>query len=320
MRRPIALLFALAACDSDAPKQPLEPPAKIVAAPPPAKQAESKPPAPVEPVPTKDFVAMLAAHPQPTLVGPFESLELVPLLTVPQAELRAPHLFRETRPHEIAGDFIFSSPAYPGIAFEVDRIGQIDTGPETWLVDTLRAKLPDDGADAKLTAAWGEPKTSGDAKIWLAPAQHLRVDLDGRTLSFHGYTPLAEFIGSDPKLFGFENGEPILGATGADLQRRFGRRIMDYAKIRMWPLERGRDVVLEFASSLELGEDDLPSYVVKGYRIDLTESSEDVHALLEQKLGKPKLDTRRYEDMRTYRSKPRITYDGVELVVGIPPE
>jgi hypothetical protein len=321
MRGPLALCVALVACDSDAPKQQLEAPKPVKAEAPaqaPAVRDDPKP-APIEPVPAKDFVGMLAAKPEPSLVGPFEGLELSPFLTVPQAELRAPHLFRTTRPDEIAGDFLFSSPAYPGIAFEVDRMGQIDSGPETWLVDVLRAKLPDDTAAAKLTAAWGEPSTAGDTKIWLAPALHLRADLEGRTLSFRRYMPLTEFIGVDRDRFGFEGGAPILGATGADLQRRFGRRIFDYSRILLDPLERGRHVLLEFAWPLALGEDDLPTYVVPGYALELDAPSEEVHALLAARLGKPTPDPKD-ASILVYKKRPRITYDGVELVVGTPPD
>ena len=129
--------------------------------------------------------------------------------------------------------------------------------------------------------------------------------------------PLASFIGADPTLFGFEGRAPILGATGSDLLRRFGRRIRDYSTIRLWPIERGSQIDLEFADGLMLGEEDLLDHVVMGYSLQIGNDAA-VSALLEKKLGKPKPDSEN-EHIRVYRKSPRVTFDGSLLVVGEEP-
>lgn len=135
------------------------------------------------------------------------------------------------------------------------------------------------------------------------------------TLVFRGYTPLTELIGDDPKLFGFEGGKPILGATGEEIRRRFGRRVMDYSSPDV-AHQVGDDVVLRFGFMVD--EEELADLVIRGYTMELA-GGEKVHALLEVKLGKPRPD-RRNEHVMVYREAPRVTFDGTELVVGEPPE
>lgn len=345
MRR-LALLVvcaALFACDSDRPTRPLESPAKAwpaKASPatsesePPAKtttptvsDAPAKPDAPKAPlVPAaRDFVAELTAKPHPSLVGPFESLTLDPMLTIRTARTQAPHLFEATRPGSFTGPFTYSSPQWPGFEFDVVRAGQIDSELDAWLVDSLRVVMASEGIAARLVAAWGEPQIDRDKRTWLAPDLGLRADLDADrelgadkiVLTLRGYTPLATFIGTDPTLFGFEGGKPILGAKGSDLVRRFGRRMRNYNTIRLWPTERSGTIDLLFADPLALDEDEMLDYVVTGFALDIYDDAA-VSALLEAKFGKPKVD-RENDRVRVYRKSPRVTFDGAELVVGVAP-
>lgn len=328
----LAVSAVLLACDGDRPTKPLESPtktsrkrvdepAKVDA---PAKSTARPEPASVVP-PAKHALALLVATPHPTLVGPLERITLEPQLTVGKARRQAPELLATTRPGSLTGPFTYTSIEWPGVAFDVVRMGQIDSAPDDWLVESLRIVMPRDGVAERLKTAWGDPHVEGTTSTWLAPAISLRADLHEErdlaaneiALTFRQYTPLESFIGTDPTRFGFEGGAPILGAKGSDLLKRFGRRIFDYNKIRLGHIEHGRMIELHFAGLLELGEEELPDHVVAGYSLEIGDD-EAVSAMLEEAFGKPKPD-RDNEYIRIYRKSPRLTFDGNELVVGIDP-
>jgi hypothetical protein len=320
----LAACVTLLACDSDRPTKPLESPPKEKPATVAKQAAPAKSEAKAEPTKTaaKDILTELTAKPHPSLVGPFAALALDPKLTVGAARRTAPQLFTSMRKGALTGPYVHTSPEFPGVDFEIELLGQIDSELDAWLVESLRISLPKAGVLDRLMTAWGEPTTRNGSHTWLAPDLHLRADLpertdgDRTTLTLQIYTPLADFIGSDPKLFGFEAGAPILGATGAELLRRFGRRIVDYNTVVLPPLEQGPELRLSFADPLELGEDDLPEHVVTGWAVDVYDDR--MHAALEKKLGKPTPDPE-HDVVKIYAKKPRITFDGDTLVVGEAP-
>lgn len=319
---PLAACVMLLACDSDRPTKPLESPPKQK----PATIAKKDPPAKAEPPKpvTKDVVAELTAKPEPSLVGPFAALtrKFDPMLSVRAASREQPSLFTPMLKKTVTGPFVYTSPEFPGVEFQVELLGQIDSDLDDWIVESLRIVLPKAGVLDRLKTAWGEPKTKSGSHTWLAPNQRLRADLveksedDRVTLTLRSYTPFDDFIGRNPKMFGCEGGAPILGATGAELLRRFGRRMVDYDTVVLPPLEQGPELRLSFADPLELGEDDLPEYVVTGWAVDVYDDR--MHAALEKKLGKPTPDPE-HEVVMIYAKNPRITFDGDTLVVGEAP-
>lgn len=328
-------LFALVACaltfacDADRPTTPLRSPTVAKAEAPELRAAPTTTAGPSRaleaPTPAttpKDVIAELAATPHPSLVGPFAALTLTQSTTVRDARSQAPQLFANRREGALTGPYAFTAKEWPDQLFEVAPLGQIDSDLDQWLVGSLRVIRRAEGAEQALVAAWGDPKTDGSAKVWLAPELGLRADLHRPhgvdasriAITLRGYTPLATLIGTDAALFGFEEGAPILGAKGSELVRRFGRRIMDYDKIRLWPIENGGPIDLWFAAPFELDEASLPDHLVTGFALELG-NDQAVSALLEKKLGKPTID-RDDDRIRVYRKSPRVTFDGNELVVG----
>jgi hypothetical protein len=271
--------------------------------------------------PAGDYWTQLTATKTPTLVGPFARLTLSPKLSVGAAKGQAPELFAKVHTPDIDW-FEYASDDYPGMVFYVQRKGQIDSEPDTWLVGRLRVVAPADLA-GRLTAAWGTPTKAGDTLYWYDPSHGMRAELgtermDSTTqlvLDLQGYTPLATFIGTDPNAFGFEEGRPVVGASGKELTRRFGRRIFDGSKIVLWPTELAADETdVRFAESGD--PDDMPERI-EGYTIQFPDAAVDgLKAALEKKLGAPKPDRQDAQTLVYGASGPRIALQGNELQVG----
>jgi hypothetical protein len=269
--------------------------------------------------PKRDYWSLLAAAKVPTLVGPFAKLQLDPGLTIASAREQAPELF-EKASHQLEW-FEYSSDELGGQVFFVERMGQLDTDPDTWLLGRLRVVAPPD-LEAKLTAAWGPPKKSTSGTFWYDPAHSLRADLhveplfeQGKlVLDLQGYTPLAKFIGDDPKLFGFEQGEAMVGAMNHDVERRFGRRVFDSDHLELWPTELDPDYAkVVFAEDL-FGDD--AAFRLEYVDIEFHDDAKnELQALLAKKfhVAKPRQD----EDGLVYRAtSPRVTLFGSELRIG----
>ncbi len=267
-----------------------------------------------------DFVALLVAQHGPALVGPFAALELAPELTIGDARRRAPALFDPANVMKALDWFEYKGSDYPGVSLRTERFGQIDSDPDTWLVGRLRAVIGDSALEGKLTQAWGAPRKAGTRSLWFAPAAHLRCSLelaDGRdaptdamVLDCDRYLPLAELIGTDKVLFGFEGKVPVLGAQPGELARRFGRRMFDEgARIMLPPTElalRSTDV--------QIGDMEAPERVT--FMIIKIDDPPAAAALLQAKFGAPREDANLG---RVYRARPRVVLDSFGLTVGIPP-
>lgn len=90
-------------------------------------------------------------------------------------------------------------------------------------LDGVTIKLPyNEGAYTLLTEAWGKPT---DNHTWFDRKQRWRADWDDATLWIGPFTPLAEVLGPGPE--GLTEQKPVIGATLAELQQRFGKRLIE---------------------------------------------------------------------------------------------
>jgi len=281
------------------------------AGPPPGGSAAAPAPAPASP--PADFVALATAGKQPALVGPFAAVRLTPDLTIRDARKAAPALFvraADSRWFEATDD------RFPGLRFQVERLGQIDDDPEDWSVGTLQVLLPEAGLRERLTAAWGPPRGAG-APCWFDPDAGLRACLragkDGARLTFDGYVPLARLLGDGRERFGFEGDRPLIGATQAEIHRRFPHRVHeDGDQLWLWPVELGTDrTVVHLGDVLDTPEP------IRGFSIELPSGQVDeATALLAQKLGKP-VET---DDGLVFAKRPRVVLVGDVIDVGAAPD
>jgi hypothetical protein len=268
-----------------------------------------------------DFVELLTAKKAPALVGPFAKLKLSPMLTIAQARTQAPELVDEKSIGKSLDWFEYKGADITGAVLRVRRVGQIDSGPDTWLVGELRAVIKDPKLEDKLIAAWGAPRKTKKTATWLDPAAKIRCVLfagsdferapGAMVLDCGGYLPLADLIGTDKKLFGFEEGKPLIGMTQPALQKRYGRRLWDEGtRIKLWPTETSTtDTTIQFGSF------DAPTKVTY-FRITMIDAKAAA-PLLEAKFGKPK----ETDAGQVYRAKaPKVTLDGNEIIVGVVPE
>ncbi len=281
--------------------------------------------APVAPNPSKDFVALLTAHTKPTLVGPFAPLTVSSDLTIGEARRIAPDLVVEANVMKALDWFEYKAEAYTDVSLRTERFGQIDSLPDTWLVGRLRAVFlhgkPD--LEATLTKAWGAPRKLGRRAVWFDPPAHLRCMLwnsDGRdtpsdsvVLDCGRYMPIAELVGTDKTLFGFEEGKPLLGMTTRAVQARWGRRVFDEGVMILLPPTE----LAERATTIRTGDYEAPDKVT-WYTLSLSADQATIAALLGAKFGKPKQDDNIAGDI--YRAKPRVVFTGSQITVGIEPE
>jgi hypothetical protein len=278
----------------------------------------------VLPAAGKDFVALLTAQTKPALVGPFAKLQLASDLTIAAARAQAPDLVVDANVMNALDWYEYKAETYAGVSLRTERVGQLDSLPETWLVGRLRAVIGDLGIQDKLTRAWGTPKVYGKRAHWYDPAAKLRCVLqpsDGRdtptgtmVLDCDGYTPLAEMIGTDKTLFGFEEGTPILGMPLAAVKARWGRRVFEEgSQIMLRPTE-----LAERVTRLQIGDKEPPEKVT-WFTLSLSADQPTIEKLLEAKFGKPHEDDK--INGKIYRAKaPRVVFTGSEITVGIPPE
>ena len=281
--------------------------------------------APVAPKPGKDFVALLTAHAKPTLVGPFAPLTVSSDLTISEARRIAPDLVLEANVMKALDWFEYKAEAYTDVSLRTERFGQLDSLPDTWLVGRLRAVFfhgkPD--LEAQLTKAWGTPKKLGRRAVWFDPPAHLRCMLwnsDGRdtpsdslVLDCGRYMPIAELVGTDKTLFGFEEGKPLLGMTTRAVQARWGRRVFDAGVMILLPPTE----LAERATTVRTGDYEAPDKVT-WYTLSLSADQATIAQLLEAKFGKPKQDDNIAGDI--YRAKPRVVFTGSQITVGVEPE
>ncbi len=282
--------------------------------------------APVAPrSPSADFVALLTAHAKPTLVGPFAALTVSTDLTIGEARRIAPDL---VVPENVMKDldwFEYKTESYTDVSLRTERFGQIDSPPDTWLVGRLRAVFLHGRADleAALTKAWGAPRKLGRRALWFDAPMHLRCMLwnsDGRdtpkdslVLDCGRYMPLVELIGTDKALFGFEQGQPLLGMTTRAVLKRWGRRVFNEgATIMLPPTE-----LAERATTIRTGDFEAPEKVT-WYTLSLSADQSTIAALLDAKFGKPTQDDAVAGDI--YRARPRVVFTGSEVTVGVQPE
>jgi hypothetical protein len=269
----------------------------------------------------KDFVALLTAHAKPTLVGPFAKLTVSTDMTIGDARRIAPDLLVETNVIEGLDWYAYTAEAYEGVSVRTERFGQIDSPPDTWLVGRLRAVFlhgkPD--LEATLAKAWGAPRKLGRRALWFDAPAHLRCMLwnsDGRdtpkdslVLDCGRYVPLAELIGTDKALFGFEDGQPLLGMTKAAVQKRWGRRAFEEGRVIMLPPTE----LAERATTILTGDYVVPE-TITWYTLSLSADQNTIAALLDAKFGKPAQDPQLPGDV--YRTKPRIVFMGSQVTVG----
>lgn len=292
----------------------------------------SQPPTPgsgsatVVPVtPTKDFVALLTAHARPTLVGPFAPLTVATDSTIGEVRRIAPDLVVPQNVMKALDWFEYKADAYTDVSLRTERFGQIDTLPDTWLVGRLRAVFlhgkPD--LEATLTKAWGPPKKLGRRALWFDVPAHLRCMLwssDGRdtpkeslVLDCGRYVPLAELIGTDKTLFGFEDGQPLLGMTTRAVEKKWGRRVFDEGVNLLLPPTE----LAERATTVRFGDFEAPE-TITWYTLSLSADQATIAGLLEAKFGPPTQDDAIAGDI--YRAKPRVVFTGSQVTVGIEPE
>lgn len=273
----------------------------------------------------KDFVVLLVASPRPALVGPFAPLPIARDITIGEAARIAPELVAPGNVMKALDWFEYKADPYAGVSLRTERFGQLDSDPETWLVGRLRAVFlggkPD--LEATLTKAWGKPIKVGRRAVWVDPGTHVRCMLwssDGRdtpkdslVLDCGRYLPLAELIGTDKVLFGFEQGTPLLGMPMTAVKKRWGRRVFDDgASILLPPTE-----LAERATQIRTGDFEAPA-VVSYYTLSISADQPTIEKLLEAKFGKPKQDPAIAGDI--YRQKPRVVLTGSEITVGVEPE
>jgi len=273
----------------------------------------------------KDFVALLTAHDRPALVGPFAALPIANDLTIAEARRIAPALVDDANVMKALDWFEYRAESYAGVSLRTERFGQLDTMPDTWLVGRLRAVFlggrPD--LEGTLTKAWGAPIKVGRRAVWADPAAHVRCMLwnsDGRdtpkdslVLDCGRYVPLAELIGADRALFGFEQGTPLLGMSMRDVKKRWGRRVFDDGlNILLPPTE-----LAERATAIRTADFEAPATITY-YVLSLSADQPTIEKLLEAKFGKPTQDPAVAGDI--YRAKPRVVFTGSNIVVGIEPE
>lgn len=90
-------------------------------------------------------------------------------------------------------------------------------------LDGVMIELPhDDASHVLLAEAWGKPT---DYNAWFNRVQRWRADWDDATISIGPFLPLAEVLGAGPE--GLTEAKPIIGATVAELQQRFGKRLFE---------------------------------------------------------------------------------------------
>jgi len=273
----------------------------------------------------KDFVALLTAHAKPTLVGPFAPLAVSKDLTIGNARRIAPDLVDPANVMKALDWFEYKAADYGDVSLRTERFGQIDSDPDTWLVGRLRAVFlhgkPD--LEAILTKAWGTPTKLGRRALWFDPPAHVRCMLwssDGRNtpkeslvLDCDRYLPLAELIGTDKTLFGFEEGKPLLGMKMGAVKQRWGRRVFDDGvNIMLPPTEMS-----ERATTIRTGDFEAPA-VVTYYTLSLSADQKTIEDLLVAKFGKPTQDEAIAGDI--YRKTPRVVFTGSEITVGLEPE
>ncbi len=275
--------------------------------------------------PTKDFVALLTAHDKPALVGPFAPLTVSTDMTIADARRIAPELVVPEHAMKALDWFEYTAEAYTDVSLRTERFGQLDTDPDTWLVGRLRAVFlhgkPD--LEATLTKAWGAPRKLGRRALWFDPPAHLRCMLwnsDGRdtpkdslVLDCGRYVPLVELMGTDKTLFGFEEGQPLLGMTTRAVQQKWGRRVFDEGVMILLPPTE----LAERATTVVFGDFEAPDKI-SWYTLKLSAEQATIAALLEAKFGKPKQDDAIAGDI--YRAKPRVVFTGSQVTVGIEPE
>ena len=263
----------------------------------------------------KDFVALASASNEPLLIRPFHQIGLDPRW---RAEGLDPKLCAKQA--VIAAWCEYTTPEFPDTIFRVFRQPMVDTDDETqWPVGPFRVTVAATGVKNTLTRAWGPARETSHGSFWFHPRIPLRVavrpaqmrgDNPAWTdLEYSGYWPLAAFIGTDKNRFGFEGDRPLLGASAADVRKRFKYRV-DRGRIRLWPIETSpRDVEVALAQGLD---DELPDRV-ESIEIDLAGvDTNQLQRLLEDKFGKPVPR----ESTLLYRNEPRVALDGTTLRVG----
>lgn len=264
----------------------------------------------------KDFVAELLAHDRPTLVGPFAKLELSADLTIREARRTAPELVNELHVMSNLGWFEYKGADYPGVSLRTSRFGHLDHEPSSWFVGTLRAVIDDAELATKLREAWGEPVERGTRAYWFDPAAHLRCilspgedeELRGRqVLDCGDYLPLAELIGTDKQLFGFEGRVSVLGMPSHGLRKRWGVRVFDDYGVNLMlpPTEFGHTYTLVWF------DEDEGSGVITSFEVSL-DDVDSARKLLDAKFGPPTEDG-------FYRERPYVTIDSRSLLVSIEP-
>jgi len=260
-----------------------------------------------------DFVAVATTSAAPKLVGPVDGIVPTPGWTVGSLE---PKLCEKDS--IIPAWCEYRAKEFPGVIFRLFRDPVLEQDGDHPL-GTIRVTLPGAGVKEKLAKAWGPPRETAEAAYWFNPPIKLRVALHAAKIpgdpagtvdmDYGGYTPLAELIGTDKRLFGFEQGKPLLGETASGIRRRFPRRIGN-GRLKLWPHETGeKDLEIIFGSELE---SELPDKV-EGFEIRLRGAAADeIKNLLEQKFGKPREDA----GGLVYREKPRVVLEGDVVLVG----
>ena len=128
----------------------------------------------------------------------------------------------------------YKTPEFPNSTFRIFRDPYLERD-GNWPVGTVRVTLPGDGVKEKLAAKWGAPRESDGNVYWYNTDARIRVamhpakipnDPPGSVdLDYSVYIPIAELIGDDKALFGFELGKPLLGASASAVEKRYGLRV-----------------------------------------------------------------------------------------------
>jgi len=156
-----------------------------------------------------------------TLPAPIEKLTY----GLPEADAKA------AAPDVFAAKYGYEPPGYEGVKFKV----QLEGG--RVYQNRIEIRQPIDTVKAWLTAKWGEPRPEKNSIgspefYWDAPEVGLRAMLETHArdsmIRFYRLTSIEQALGTDPKVFGFEN-IPLLGATQDAVLKAFE---LDSAKVR----------------------------------------------------------------------------------------
>jgi hypothetical protein len=171
-------------------------------------------------------------------------------------------------------------------------------------VNQIHAKIDQlvDKVKQVLTTKWGSPAAVGDNFVWSAPAAGMRATLapNGGATSEIRFTPemtLEQFLGTDPKQFGFEK-KPLIGTTSDDVMTTYAE----------WLPQPEKDSIYLYAPGIAGSKADsqlvfvhLDHDKVVGYSCSLDRSAEAaLRTRAEQLFGKAHPDKERQQYQPVY--------------------